>query len=716
MGPRATVTAIDVNHGDATLIEWRDGRRRWSCLVDGGQHGKPVIAQLVERGVKRLDLMVATHLDSDHISGLIEIAQQLEVVSYWGPALPAFARHRWLFGKRCQDSIARGERLEEVLRQRGVPICYPLEGYATGESSLPRVHVLSPAARLIGHLLTTDDAQALFAQSMPLGWLLRDDDDDDDDDDDELQLQQPNLRRQLTRGFLEPVDLERTATSTGSRRKADSLATRWARVSATDPEFFGDPILNNTSLVLWVELPTGARWHRLLLPGDQENWTYLYARHQRGLQADLLKASHHGGRVYLENDLSHEELLRWIRPRAVLVSANGQHSLPRLTTREAAIRYGATVFCTSRRGKEILLDAASGRPTEVCCHTQFECKSQERASVTIELDADGMRAHQAACHSGYGSYDAPVIELRQHVIDPSPVINQLFGEELRRHVRWIAKYLADVHSTRLKGAIGTSRPADNTAVGEEQLEHAARSNDRDALIPHLRTVLRAARDAGAIWAKGYKTSAREEKWLAYRVPTKTEIRQLISAIDKLGLIMFEEFIPEAIVDPASVLASVSPASIADLASTTLLMPDITFRELFWPDVASHLATWRGYRHQSGVVAVARKLSVDGLTEHLLQLAHVDKEGVWEDSDAIKAAHSKTILLPKETRDPNRSRISGGWFSRRTESILTRNWWTTYEDNALGVPSQIENRHMTGKFGVRRDRLASQIARCIRQIW
>lgn len=67
-----------------------------------------------------------------------------------------------------------------------------------------------------------------------------------------------------------------------ARGDARALAEEWPRSARLEPEFFGDPVFNDTSLVVWMELPTGARRHRLLLPGDQENWTYLYARHPVG--------------------------------------------------------------------------------------------------------------------------------------------------------------------------------------------------------------------------------------------------------------------------------------------------------------------------------------------------------------------------------------------------------------------------------------------------
>lgn len=64
---------VHVGQGDATLIVAPSGR---TVLIDGGNRGKgteavlPLIRQL---GISRLDYVVATHYDADHIGGLDEV-------------------------------------------------------------------------------------------------------------------------------------------------------------------------------------------------------------------------------------------------------------------------------------------------------------------------------------------------------------------------------------------------------------------------------------------------------------------------------------------------------------------------------------------------------------------------------------------------------------------------------------------------------------------
>ena len=73
-----TVAYLDVGQGDATLIESPDGKQ---VLIDGGRDGK------VLRGLPRvmgyfdrtIDMVIATHPDSDHVGGLIDVLKRYEV-------------------------------------------------------------------------------------------------------------------------------------------------------------------------------------------------------------------------------------------------------------------------------------------------------------------------------------------------------------------------------------------------------------------------------------------------------------------------------------------------------------------------------------------------------------------------------------------------------------------------------------------------------------
>ena len=72
---------IDVGQGDAILIQAPGGK---NMLVDGGPKSasKHVVEFLKAKGVKKLDYVVATHPDSDHIGGLIEVLNTFPVSNF----------------------------------------------------------------------------------------------------------------------------------------------------------------------------------------------------------------------------------------------------------------------------------------------------------------------------------------------------------------------------------------------------------------------------------------------------------------------------------------------------------------------------------------------------------------------------------------------------------------------------------------------------------
>ena len=71
IAPNPTASFISVGQGDAILI--RDGAG-FDALVDGGRKsaGEAVLAYLRQVGVDDLEVLLATHADSDHVGGLID--------------------------------------------------------------------------------------------------------------------------------------------------------------------------------------------------------------------------------------------------------------------------------------------------------------------------------------------------------------------------------------------------------------------------------------------------------------------------------------------------------------------------------------------------------------------------------------------------------------------------------------------------------------------
>ncbi|MGI6263869.1 MAG: ComEC/Rec2 family competence protein [Acutalibacteraceae bacterium] len=122
---------IDVGNADAALIRCGDKQ----MLIDGGEpdDGGAVVDYLRKQGVKRLDLVVATHPDADHIGGLPTVLTQLEVDRF----LMSF------MDDEHTPTSASYERLLTALEERDIPVteAKPGQHWELGEAV---VDVLGP--------------------------------------------------------------------------------------------------------------------------------------------------------------------------------------------------------------------------------------------------------------------------------------------------------------------------------------------------------------------------------------------------------------------------------------------------------------------------------------------------------------------------------------------------------------------------------------------
>ncbi|MGE8003694.1 MBL fold metallo-hydrolase [Lysinibacillus sp. NPDC093216] len=81
-GHEMRVHFIDVGQGDSIFIESPIGK---TMLVDGGVKGagQKVVSYLKELGVNKLDIVVATHPDADHIGGLIPVLNSIDIGQFY---------------------------------------------------------------------------------------------------------------------------------------------------------------------------------------------------------------------------------------------------------------------------------------------------------------------------------------------------------------------------------------------------------------------------------------------------------------------------------------------------------------------------------------------------------------------------------------------------------------------------------------------------------
>ena len=122
-GTKFSIEVLPASDGDCLWVEWGDSLKPFRMLIDGGRAQKSKIsAPLAERigraDPKRIDLIVATHIDDDHISGLVpffsDLPAGLEIGDVWFNSLKHLP---------ASDELgsASADRLANALEAQGLP-------------------------------------------------------------------------------------------------------------------------------------------------------------------------------------------------------------------------------------------------------------------------------------------------------------------------------------------------------------------------------------------------------------------------------------------------------------------------------------------------------------------------------------------------------------------------------------------------------------------
>jgi len=143
---RLSVVFFDVGQGDAALVRFPNGR---AMLIDGGERkavydcGERVICPYLRRiGLRRLDVVVLTHADNDHVGGLPAVLEEIPVRL----VLDGGAKHltatylRFLELAQVPEvtyrEVRAGDQLE-ICPGVQVAVLHPTEKFVTGNGEAP---------------------------------------------------------------------------------------------------------------------------------------------------------------------------------------------------------------------------------------------------------------------------------------------------------------------------------------------------------------------------------------------------------------------------------------------------------------------------------------------------------------------------------------------------------------------------------------------------
>lgn len=99
------INYIDVGQGNAVLVKNKDK----SLLIDGGNRSNSsyYYNYIKNKNIKKIDYMIASHYDEDHIAGLISILENYEVLNVLAPAYKKDTKIYKSFKKSLSNSNAK---------------------------------------------------------------------------------------------------------------------------------------------------------------------------------------------------------------------------------------------------------------------------------------------------------------------------------------------------------------------------------------------------------------------------------------------------------------------------------------------------------------------------------------------------------------------------------------------------------------------------------
>ncbi|HEY4690829.1 MAG TPA: ComEC/Rec2 family competence protein [Anaerolineae bacterium] len=148
-GGTLTVAFLDIGQGDSILIHSPNGS---TMLIDGGNSDRDasevILPKLREWGAQRLDVMVATHPDADHIGGLPEVLENFPVANV---ALTGQVHTTKIYERFLTD--IRDLKVNAIQVRTGTPI--PFDPAVT-------VEVLAPDEKFVQDEGDTNDASIVI--------------------------------------------------------------------------------------------------------------------------------------------------------------------------------------------------------------------------------------------------------------------------------------------------------------------------------------------------------------------------------------------------------------------------------------------------------------------------------------------------------------------------------------------------------------------------
>lgn len=311
-----------------------DGERKACIVIDGGYSSTKVALRnyLQNENIEIIDLMLATHIDNDHISGLhsflenyVKETNEFELRNYWGPAPKTFEPISLTeFLSYIPDTDDLGIEELSFISQS---VKKNEELYSTIKDVLPGDRIFHPAVH------SRDYIPKIFNR-IEIEILAP----DEQIPDDKIKGQR---WAEITLANTLASDLEIDLTDEELKNSVNAASLENNRTA------------NNQSIVIKLT-PLDDNDQKIkncgfLFTGDaeRESWENMMIQWDERLKSELLKVSHHGSRTGTT-----EDVLRVVKPRyCVICAGKNRHGLPDEDVLKMIDKGNMRIFCTGRNPK-----------------------------------------------------------------------------------------------------------------------------------------------------------------------------------------------------------------------------------------------------------------------------------------------------------------------------------------------------------------------------
>lgn len=365
--------------GDCIVISFDDkfaDEERKACIViDGGYSSSkvPLKNYLEKEKIDIIDLIVATHIDNDHIAGLKAFLtsyvkekdgekNKFELRNYWGPAPKAFEPISITefvsyivdvddFGIEelsfISQSVAENEKLNDAVKEI-LPLEHVFYPSVRVRDCIPKIFdsvvidILAPDKQI-----PDDKIKGKRVQEISLGNTLI--------NDSIIDLTDAELKKKVNAAALEN---NRTANNQSIVFKLTPLDSNGQKVSDCTFLFTGD--------------------------AEEESWEFMIERWGKELSSELLKVSHHGSRTG-----TNKHVLRTVKPKYCIICAGkNTHGLPDEDVLEMFNKKNLKIFCTGRNPNKEESPCVEEKVLKKCPRWDDTNKKHIKDTIIFEVDTD----------------------------------------------------------------------------------------------------------------------------------------------------------------------------------------------------------------------------------------------------------------------------------------------------------------------------------------